>query len=142
MGRLSVFAVALLLLVVVASCGDGTGRGAYIKANERLFATLPSFPGTRLDSKTSTAYRSNEDGPVAGYGTRFDLKLPTTATAPFVSAFFRRRLEPQWHLVETLDKSVFNYRRGKAFVSVNLENAPVHLLEIAVDHAYYGKLGR
>ena len=140
-GRFHVLAVGVLLMVLVAACGGAT-RGAYIKANERLFAALPTFPGTRLDSTTSTAYRSSEGGPVAGYGTRFDLKLPTTATAPAVSAFFRRRLQPQWHLVETLDKSVFNYRRGTAFVSVNLENAKVHILEIAVDHAYYGKLGR
>jgi hypothetical protein len=117
-------------------------RGAYVKANERLFTSLPSFPGARLQSETSTAYRPRESRPVVGYGTRFDLKLPMTATAASVSSFFRRRLQPKWRLVETLDGAVFNFPGGKAFVSVNFENAHIHEFEVAVDHAYYGKLGR
>lgn len=133
--------VAAVLPVLAVGCG-GVDRGGYVKANERLFAALPSFPGAQLRSETSTAYRSSESGPVVGYGTRFDLKLPTTATTASVSSFFRECLQPQWRLVETLDGAVFNFRRGKSFASVNLENARIHELEIAVDHAYYGKLGR
>jgi hypothetical protein len=130
-----------VLPVLAVGCG-GVDRGRYVKANERLFTALPSFPGARLRSETSTAYRSSETGPVAGYGTRFDLRLPTTATAAGVSSFFRKRLRPRWRLIETLDGAVFNFRRGTSFVSVNLENVQLHSLEIAVDHAYYGKLGR
>lgn len=122
--------------------GCGVDRGAYVKANERLFAELPSFPAAHLESEVSTAYHSSDSGPVVGYGTRFDLELPASAVAPAVSSFFRQRLQPRWRLVETLDGPVFNFRRGKASVSVNLENAHIHVLEIAVDHDYYGKLGR
>ncbi len=99
------------------------------------------FPGARLESETSTAYR-DESGPVLGYGTRFDFRLPRAATVTDVSSFFQRQLEPKWRLVEKLEGSVFNFRRGKSFVSINLENARIHVLEVAVDHAYYGKLGR
>jgi hypothetical protein len=56
--------------------------------------------------------------------------------------FYRQRLRLQWRLVEVLDGPVFNFRQDKAFVSINLENADAHALEVAVDHAYYGRLGR
>jgi len=134
--------VVTLLAAGLAGCGIGVDRGAYVKANERLFQQLPSFPEARLDSETSTAYRSSESGPVAGYSTRFDLELPAAATAAGLNSFFRQRLRPRWRLVEAIDGPVFNFRSGKAFVSINLDNAQVHVLEIAVDHAYYGKLGR
>ena len=113
-----------------------------MKANEHLFKQLPSFPGARLDSETSTAYRSSDLGPVVGYGTRFDLTLPPAATTASVSSFFRERLRPRWRLVEAIDGPVFNFRSGKASASINLDNAHVHVLEVAVDQAYYGKLGR
>jgi hypothetical protein len=140
--RVIAVVVGTLVAAGLAGCGSGVDRGAYVKANERLFKQLPSFPGARLDSETSTVYRSSESGPVVGYGTRFDLMLPVAATAASVSSFFRERLRPGWRLVEAIDGPVFNFRRGKASVSINLENAQVHGLEIAVDHAYYGKLGR
>ena len=141
MARFVALTVAAALALLGAGCG-GVDRGAYVRANERLFAELPAFPGAHLQTETSTAYRSSESGPVVGYGTRFDLKLPARATQSTVSSFFRQRLQPRWRLVETLDDAVFDFRRGKASVSVNLENASIHELEIAVDHAYYGKLGR
>ena len=127
--------VGTLLAAGFAGCGGGVDRGAYVKANEHLFKQLPSFPGARLDSETSTAYRSSESGPVVGYGTRFDLTLPPAATTASVSSFFRQRLRPQWRLIEALEGVVFNFRSGKAFVSINLENAHVHVLEVAVDQA-------
>ena len=132
----------MLLVVGVAGCRGGLGRGSYVKANVHLFQQLPSFPGARLDGETSTAYRSSEVGPVVGYGTRFDLSLPRAATTAGVSFFFRQRLRSQWRLVEVIEGRVFNFRSGKALVSINLDNAHVHVLEIGVDHAYYGKLGR
>jgi hypothetical protein len=140
--RLVALVAGGLLALAAAGCGGGVARGAYVKANERLFAKLPSFPDAQLESETSTAYRSTDTGPVLGYGTRFELKLPTSATAPVVSSFFRQHLQPRWRLVETDDSAVFNFRQGEAFVSINLENAHIHVLEVAVDHAYYGKLGR
>jgi hypothetical protein len=133
--------VAVLLPVLAVGCG-GVDRGAYVNANERLVAALPSFPGSKLRSETSTPYYQSEVSPPAGYTTLVDLKLPKTATTAIVSDFFRKRLHPPWQLVETLDGRIFNFRRGKSFISVNLMNEPRHSLEIDVDHAYYGKLGR
>jgi hypothetical protein len=136
--RLGALALGALVAVALTGCG-GLDRGAYVEANERLFKELPSFPGARLESEMSTAYRSTEDGPVVGYGTRFDLSLPPSAAAASVGSFFRQRLLPAWRLVETHSGPVLNFRRGKAFVSINLESA--HVLEVAVDHLYFGKAG-
>ena len=133
--------VVTLLVVGLVGCGGGD-RKAYVKANEALFEQLPRYPGSRVESQTTTAYRAEEGGPVAGYGTRFDLALPRAATAEAVGAYYRRHLGPRWRLVENLGNSVLNFRKGKAFVSVNLENVHHRMLEVAVDHAYYGKLDR
>ena len=133
--------VITLLMLGLAGCGGGD-RKAYVKANETLFEQLPRFPGSRVEDETTTTYHADESGPVAGYSTRFDLTLPPQATADAVGSFYRRRLGPQWRLVEDIGGLVHNFRRGKAFLSVNLENAHAHMLEIAVDHEYYGKLDR
>jgi len=79
---------------------------------------------------------------VIGYGTRFDLKLSGRTGVDAVASFFRRNLQPEWLLAEELDGPVLNFRMGQALVSINLENWHEHVLEVAVDHAYYGKLGR
>lgn len=130
-------AVALALAALsLAGCAS---RRDDVKANRSLYAQLPHFPAARLQSETSTGYRQNEDGPIVGYSTRFDLTLPRRATAQVVAASYRRRLLPRWRLVETLDGPVLNFRRGKAFVSINLENWRVHILELAVDHAFYAR---
>ena len=107
-----------------------------------LFEQLPRLPGSRVEDETTTVYHADESGPVAGYSTRFDLSLPSEATAGDVGSFYRRGLGPQWRLVENLGGSVLNFRRGRAFVSVNFENAGAHMMEVAVDHEYYGKLDR
>jgi hypothetical protein len=130
--------VIALLVLGLAGCGGGD-RKAYVKANETLFEQLPRFPGSRVENETTTAYRANESGPVAGYSTRFDLTLPSQATAGDVGLFYRRRLGPQWWLVENLGGLVLNFRKERAFLSVNLESAGAHMMEIAVDHKYYGK---
>jgi hypothetical protein len=63
-------------------------------------ATAKEPPGARLSSETSDAYRDREDGPVIGYDTRFDLKLPDRTGADAVASFFRRNLQPEWRHVE------------------------------------------
>lgn len=141
MVRLVALVAVGLLATGAAGCGFGVDRGAYVEANERVFAGLPTFPGARVVSETSNGYRARDMTPVVGYGTLFQLALPPSATLPVVSAYFLGRLQPGWRLVSTVDKAVFNFRRGKAGISVNLENLPVHRFEIFVDHAYYGKLG-
>lgn len=126
-------------LAVLGLAGCASGRGEYVKENRSLYAQLPHFPGARLKSETSTGYRENEDGPTVGYGTRFDLALPSRTTATAVAAFYRRRLLPRWLLVETLDGPVLNLRRGSAALSINLESWRGHVLEVAVDHTFYDR---
>jgi hypothetical protein len=135
-------AAGLALAVAPGGCGSAVDRGEYVNANERLFKQLPTFPGARLSSESSDAYHDGEDGPVIGYDTRFDLKLPDRTDADAAASFFRGNLQPEWQLVEELDGPVLNFRMGQALVSINLENWHEHVLEVAVDHAYYGKLGR
>jgi hypothetical protein len=136
-------AVLALTTAGVAGCShDSIDRDSYVRKNERLFKQLPQYPGARVESETSTAYREEEGGPVVGYGTRFDMTLPAGTPVTNVSSFYRRRLRTRWRLVEALDGPVFNYRRGRASVSVNLENHRIDAFEIAVDHASYGESGR
>jgi hypothetical protein len=136
-----VVGVLALLVLGLAGCGGGD-RKAYVKANRTLFEQLPRFPGSSVEDETTVVYHAEESGPVAGYSTRFELTLPAQATADAVGSFYRRRLGSQWRLVENLGGLVLNFRSGKAFLSVNLENADAHMLEVAVDHDYYGKLDR
>ena len=137
MQQLVALAWALLVLSSVG-CKEG-GRDSYVKANERVFSSLPDFPGAKVTTETSAPY-SGEDGRRAlGYVTRFDLRLPAEADA---WSFYTRRLRPDWLWVETIDGPVLNFRRGKAFVSIDLASQRAHVLEVAVDHDYYGKLGR
>ena len=131
-------ALALVLLpLCLAGCRD-SGRDSYVKANERLFASLPHFPRAKLTSEVSVAYTEEESTRVLGYVTRYDFRLPPNANA---WSFFTRRLRPDWLWVETVDGPVLNFRRGKAFVSINLASQRAHILEVAVDHDSYGKLG-
>ena len=74
-----------------------------------------------------------------GYVTRYELRLRAEADA---WSFFTRRLRPGWLWVETVAGPVLTFRRGKAFVSINLTSQRAHSLEVTVDHEYYGKLGR
>jgi hypothetical protein len=120
----------------VVGCGSTVDRDEYVKANENLFRQLPVFPGARLQREVSASYRSGEDGPIAGYTTLFDSKLPPDAQADVVASFFRQNLEPTWRLVERLDGPVLNFRKGRSSVSVNLESWQAHIVEIAVDHGH------
>jgi hypothetical protein len=129
-----------LALAALGLAGCASGRDDYVQANRSLYAQLPHFPGTRLQSETSTGRRKNEDGPIVGYGTRFDLALPPPMTATAVATFYHRRLLPRWRLVETLDGPVLNFRRrGALFLSINLESGRGQVLEVAVDHAFYDR---
>jgi hypothetical protein len=127
-----------------AGCGhkSSVGRDAYVAANHRLFSQLPKFPGAQSLRDVTTAYRQDDSGPVVGYSTRFEFALPSQANAHDLRAFFSRWLRSRWRLVENLQGHVLNFRRGDAFVSINLSNIRRHRLEVAVDHAWYANAGR
>jgi len=140
-------ATAVLVAVVVTAAAGCTGsdstvdRDDYVNENEAIFEQLPSFPGARLSSESSSPYRDGENGPVVGYVTRFVLQLPPETTADAVGSFFRRGLPPEWLLVEELDGPVLNFRRGKASVSINLESWQAHEFEVGIDHGSYDEPG-
>jgi hypothetical protein len=127
---------AIAASLSAVGCGSKVNRGDYIKANESLFHQLPVFPGARLRQEVSAPYRSEEDGPIIGYTTRFDFMLPPDAQADVLASFFRQKLEPKWRLVEKLDGPVLNFHKGRSSVSVNMESRRSHMLELAVDHGH------
>jgi hypothetical protein len=132
----------VLLSPIFVGCRDG-GRDDYVKANEAMFRSLPHVPGAKLTSETSAPYREEDSARVLGYVTRFEFTLRAAgAGGPDGWSFFTRRLRPEWLWIETLAGPVLDFRRGKAFVSINLESQRRGVLEVTVDHAYYGKLGR
>jgi hypothetical protein len=126
--------MSIAVPLVLVGCGSTVDRDAYVKANEKLFHQLPVYPGARLQREVSSAYRGEENGPIVGYTTRFDFKLPPDAQPDMVASFFRQNLEPTWRLVERLDGPVLNFRKGRSSLSVNLESWREHILETAVDH--------
>jgi hypothetical protein len=117
------------------ACGtSGPDRGTYVTANEAVFHQLPIFPGARLREQYSSPAYAGDGGEIVGYTTLYHFDLPSGARADDVTAFFRRRLEPRWRLVEKLDGPVLNFRQGRSIVSVNLESWRSHMLEVAVNH--------
>jgi hypothetical protein len=137
LGDLATAVLVAVVTTAAASCtgGDSTvDRDDYVNENEAIFNQLPSFPGARLSSESSSPYRDGENGPVVGYVTRFVLALPPETTADAVGTFYRRGLLPEWLPVEELDGPVLNFRRGKASVSINLESWQAHVLEVGIDH--------
>jgi hypothetical protein len=134
-----VVALAWALLALSSAGCRESGRDSYVKANERVYSSLPQFPGAKLTSKTSVAYRGEDGGRALGYVTRYEFRLRAEADA---WSFFTRRLRPDWLWVETVDGPILEFRRGKAFVSIDLASQRANVLDVAVDHEYYGKLGR
>ena len=129
--------VLALWALISGGCGGGPDRGGYVRANEAIFRTIPLFPGARVASEHSSAARTEEDGPVVGYVTLFEIELPRKATAGAVARFYERWLSQRWRLVERLNGPVLNFRRGPAGLSVNIDNWRVHRVELGVDHEYY-----
>lgn len=124
--------------MAMAGCtSSGVDGDDDVRANVAIFDELPRLPAASLLGQVSTPYRATESGPVVGYGTRFDLRLPLAAEGDEVAAFYGVRLRPGWTLVERLDGPVVSFRRGDASLSINVESWRAHRLEIAIDHARY-----
>ena len=125
------------LALALSGCGNSdVDKGAYIRANQAVFKSLPVFPEAQLREQSSSPYHLEEDGhgSIAGYTTLFELDLPTGARADDVARFYRRRLGRRWRLVESLDGPVLNFRKRRSLISINLEGWRNHRLEVAVDH--------
>ena len=73
-GPTALLCLAAAIVVGIAACGNAD-RGAYMKANKRVFRQLPTYPGARLEHEVSSAARAKEDGPVVGYVTGFAFQV-------------------------------------------------------------------
>ena len=146
MRQISVAAASVVLVVaLVGSAWTLVDRDSYVAANKAVLAELPTFPGSDVISVRSSSYSGGDSAwsPPIGYVTTQLVALPANATPEEVAAFFERELRPEWTLVEKLSESqdgggpVLNFRRGSAFLSVNLESWRAGILEVAVDHGAF-----
>lgn len=132
--RLTAIFLVFLPLVVIG-CGTGVDRDEYIERNAMLYASLPTPVGEVKIEQRSVPYRSKENGPIVGYTTVTILRVPRLTSLAQIVAFYRTRLlATGWTLVERLDGPILNFRKARAFVSVNLESFRSRLVEVAVDY--------
>jgi len=86
-----------VLALLASGCGV-LARDAYVRENERLLASLPTYPGAQLIRKESSAdYETDSDGerisPLPrAYTTRAVYRLPSGTRAAAVFAFYRHVL--------------------------------------------------
>lgn len=131
---------ATFLVVVLAGCGGGGGaksQSSYVKSNTGLLANLPTYPHAKLTRKATTGYTTGGTK-IVGYQTRYIFSLPGRASLQSVEAFYLKNMQANgWKQVASLTGPVVNYRKGKAFVSVNLSEVRTHQLELLVDNSFY-----
>ena len=139
--RFAIVAALLGLAVLLAGCGGGgkSSKADYVKANESLFKSLPAYPQEKVASEGTSTYTGTSNS--VGYETRFNLTLPEKATVDTLQSFFAGHLQPDWKLVAQLDGPVLNFRKGNAFISVNLTGAHGHRAQVTVDQAFYTHTG-
>jgi hypothetical protein len=140
--RLLIAALAAGIAVALAGCGGGGGKSSrtdYVQANQALFKTLPAYPHATAASGGTTSYAGKNNS--VGYQTRYTETVPPTATATKLQTFFAGRLQPDWKLVAQLDGPVLNFRKGNAFVSINMTSSAKHKVEVTVDQAFYKHVG-
>jgi hypothetical protein len=139
--RFGILAALVGLAVLLAGCGGGgtSSKADYVKANESLFKSLPAYPQQKVASEGTSTYTGTKGS--LGYQTRFNLTLPEKATVDTLQSFFAGHLQPDWKLVAQLDGPVLNFRKGNAFVSVNLTGAHLHSAQVTVDQAFYSHNG-
>jgi hypothetical protein len=144
--RYSISAIALFATIGLLACSErDVDRDGYVRANEAVLASVPAESRAELAGTTSAPYYK-EDGagaPIAGYTTTQVYRLAPGSTPEAVAAFYERELPTGWQLVERLPAQggagpVLNFRRGRAALSVNLENASHGTYELTADHDAYG----
>lgn len=139
MRALFVVAAVASLFVAIVGTTRYAERERYIAANEAIFAELPMYPGAHVKSATSSEYRESESGPVAGYLTLYLLDVPPGTDPDAVAVLYKRKLRPEWTLVEEIDEPpsvagpILGFHRDAARVGINLESWRGGVLEISVD---------
>jgi hypothetical protein len=140
--RLLIAAVAAGVAVGLAGCGGGGSknpRADYVQKNQALFKSLPAYPHAKAASGGTTSYAGKNNS--VGYQTRYVVTVPPTATATKLQTFYAGHLQSAWKLVAQLDGPVLNFRKGKAFVSVNMTDSAKHKVEVTVDQDFYSHVG-
>jgi hypothetical protein len=139
--RLLIATAAAGIVFALAGCGGGgkSTRAGYVQANETLFKSLPAYPHATAASAGTTSYAGKNNS--VGYQTRYVVTVPPTATATKLQTFYAGHLQSAWKLVAQLDGPVLNFRKGKAFVSVNMTGSRTHKVEVTVDQDFYSHVG-
>lgn len=139
--RLLIGAAAAAIAIGLAGCGGSgkSGRTGYVDDNQALFKSLPAYPHATVDSSGTTSYAGKNNS--VGYQTRYNLTVPSTATATKLQTFYAGHLQTDWKLVAQLDGPVLNFRKGDAFVSINMTNSSKHRVEVTVDKSFYSHVG-
>jgi hypothetical protein len=145
----AVVMVAWFVAVGSALTGCGSSSPAvdpaakpFIAKAEKLYATLPLFPGSRLKFTQQSAFYAAEcDGaPVAGGGTIYDYSFPPDSTMQQVARFYLPRLRTRgWHLTSHERASpahdagpIYGFAKGDASLSVNIDNGYHHGFEVGI----------
>jgi hypothetical protein len=139
--RVLIAAVAAGVAVGLAGCGGGgkSSRADYVQANKTLFESLPAYPHATVASGGTTSYAGKNNS--VGYQTRYVVTVPANATTLKLQSFYAGHLQTDWKLVAQLDGPVLNFRKGNAFVSVNMTSSAKHKVEVTVDQDFYSHVG-
>jgi hypothetical protein len=142
--RLAFVGVALALLAAVAVSAFQADDRGYVRQNHAILDQLPRFPGTVLieEHDGEWAEEAGRSARATGWLTRRVYRLPAGVRADEVITYYEERLR-SWTVNHRLDGPVVNFcrddevldplARGRASLSLNLENHAIGLLEIAVD---------
>ena len=98
--RGKIVAVAVLVLVIGGFAAFTVAerhhplvdQHAYVRANERVLDRLPVFPGSHVIYQHSDPITNGETNTALGYTTTRLFRLPSTARADDVVAFYRKAL--------------------------------------------------
>jgi hypothetical protein len=96
--RLALAATVLMGALFAAGCGGGdVDQSDYLKANQAVLDTLPTFPGATELRRQELPYYLSEHGPVAGYGTSVTFSVGPAVTDDDVVGFFIDQLPDSQH---------------------------------------------
>lgn len=100
-------------------------KAKYVRANERIFDSLPTFPGAVELVRGSSGYHAN-DGDLGvfdrtiGYDTGIDYAVPRGTRWAAVLRFYMTHM-PGWRLGEVNYRDgIVDFIRGKAYVAIDV----------------------
>jgi hypothetical protein len=150
------------VVLLVSGCGAGDiDRGPYIRKNEAIRKSLPTYPGAVIVKVAHYEGRccgeGDDPGPIVSYGTSTDYRVHAGTRPKVVSAFYKRRLKG-WRVVRDFRPCPATsacpptstwFARGKASIAVGMDDLRPHvrdndrgkggrIFSVSVDHNYYG----